>query len=820
MKNIILFFTVFFFTCNVNSQDSAALKLWYTKPADNWNEALPIGNGRLGAMVFGNPECELLQLNEETFWAGSPHNNVNPESKECLVKVRDLIFEGKYAEAQILANDSIVNPVNGMPYQPIGDLRIHFPGHENYTNYYRDLDIAHAVSSVSYTIDGVTYKREMISSFTEQVLIIRLTADKPGQINCEISMNSPNDYERKIIDNQVVVTGISKDHEGIEGRVKFYSIVKPEIQGGSIEQKDTSLVIKNADEAIVYLSIATNFVNYKDISANPEERARQSMRLHDGKKYDELVQNHVDFYHEYFKRVSLDLGKTESVSKPIDIRLEEYKTADDPQMVVLYFQYGRYLLICSSQPGGQPATLQGIWNHLRKPPWESKYTININCEMNYWPAEVTNLTELNEPMFSMLEDISVTGREGARDLYDARGWVAHHNTDIWRVTGIFDRAIYGLWQSGSSWLTQHLWQHYLYTGDVEFLKETYSIMKGAAEFYVDELVEEPHTGYLVIAPSNSPENKYLGLASASAGTTMDNQLLFDLFNNVITSSEILNRDKEFADTLKDLLTRIAPMQIGQYSQLQEWLYDWDDTADHHRHVSHLYGLYPSNQISPYRSPELFQAARNSLQYRGDESTGWSMGWKVNLWARLLDGNHAYKLITDQISPAVRPGQKDKGGTYVNLLDAHPPFQIDGNFGCTAGIAEMLMQSHDGFIYVLPALPDNWKDGEVKGLKARGGFTIDIKWKEGKIKMLTVHSELGGNCRLRTLDPLHYKNSTLIPQAEGENNNPYYQLNKIKDPLISPEAQIEDIRLKPTYLYDVDTKAGGTYWFVLSDVINE
>ena len=793
-------------------QSDHNLKLWYERPANDWNEALPIGNGRLGAMVFGNPQQEHLQLNEETVWAGSPHNNVHAESAKYIPKVRELIFKGKYAEAQKLANEKIKNPINGMPYQPVGDLYINMPDHENFTNYYRELDIENAITSVSYNVEGINYKREIFSSFTDQVIIVRLTADKPEMINCDISLSSLQNHNIRIKDEKIILSGNSSDHEGVEGKVKFDVHVLPKIKTGHLEKTDSNITIKKANEATLYISIGTNFINYKDISGNPEKKALSFLESSLQKSYKDAKKDHIAFYKKYFDRVTLDLGTTDSIKNPTDLRIKQFKLGNDPQLAALYFQFGRYLLISSSQPGGQPANLQGIWNHLMKPPWESKYTININFEMNYWPSEITNLSELAQPMFQLIKDLSETGKESASVLYGARGWVAHHNTDIWRVSGIFDRAFYGLWQSGSSWLTQHLWQHYLFTGDTNFLADNYPIMKSAAQFYLDVLVEEPNTGYLVICPSNSPENKYLGLASASAGTTMDNQLLFDLFNNVINSTEILDTDHDFADTIKSTLQELAPMQIGQYSQLQEWLYDWDDTSDHHRHVSHLYGLYPSNQISAYRTPELFEAAKNSLLYRGDESTGWSMGWKVNLWARLLDGNHAYKLITDQISPAVRPGMKDKGGTYFNLLDAHPPFQIDGNFGCAAGIAEMLLQSHDGAIHILPALPDVWKEGEVQGLKARGGFELDIRWKEGKIFDFEIHSSLGGNCRIRSCHPIQLKNGENLKEAVGSNPNPYYQVNEIKTPIFSEKANIQLPELKETYLYDFITDPGNSYIF--------
>jgi alpha-L-fucosidase 2 len=739
---------------------------------------------------------------------------VNEESAPYLKIVRDLIFEGKYAESHKVANENIKSPVNGMPYQTVGDLYLSFHNHENYSNYYRELDISNAISKVSYKVDGVKYTREIFASFPDDIIMIKLSASEPGKLNFDISLTSPQQHNVIVSNKMLEMKGITTDHEGIPGKVNFTTMVKPLIVNGEINPKDTILTIQNSDEVILYVSTSTNFIKYNDITGNPDKKAANFLELAMNSDYETAKKNHIEFYKSYFERVKLDLGKTDSTNKPTNVRIQEFKHGNDPQLATLYFQFGRYLLISSSQPGGQPANLQGIWNHMLKPPWESKYTININCEMNYWPAEVTNLTELNEPLFRMIQELSITGRESANKLYNARGWVVHHNTDIWRVTGIFDQATYGMWQSGSNWLTQHLWQHYLFSGDVDFLREYYPIMKSAAQFYVDELVVEPNKGYLVIGPSNSPENKYMNIASSSAGTTMDNQLLFDLFSNVIHSSEILGVDKEFADTLKMVKEKLAPMQIGQYNQLQEWLYDWDNPEDKHRHVSHLYGLYPSNQISPYRSPELFQAAKQSLIYRGDESTGWSMGWKVNLWARLLDGNHAFKLIKDQISPAKRPNGEVHGGTYPNLLDAHPPFQIDGNFGCTSGIAEMLVQSHDGFVYILPALPDDWSNGKVEGLKIRGGFEIDITWEQGKLKTFKVYSDLGGNLRLRVKNEIISKSGTELKKATGINPNPLFTINPIKEPLISGKAKIQLPEITQTFLYDIDTQSGKEYIFEL------
>jgi alpha-L-fucosidase 2 len=812
-KNIFILLSIFaLLSCNHKEKQPETLKLWYEQPAKDWNEALPVGNGRLGAMVFGTPESEHLQLNEETVWAGGPHNNVNPETAPYLIKVRNLIFAGKYAESHKVANENIKSYQNGMPFQTMGDLYLKSKGCETYTDYYRELDISNAIAKVRFKVNDTEYTREIFSSFPDQVIIVRLTANKPSSINFDMALTSPQKHNLTVQDNQVIMKGITTDHEGIPGQVKFTTIARPIIRNGDLVPNDTTLSIVNANEVVIYISAGTNFKNYHDISGDPDAAANTHLALALNSDYQTAKANHISFYKSYFDRVKLDLGTTDSIHNPTNIRIQQFKEGNDPQLAALYFQYGRYLLISSSQPGGQPATLQGIWNHMLNPPWESKYTININCEMNYWPAEVTNLTELSEPLFQMIKDLSATGRESARTLYHARGWVAHHNTDIWRVTGIFDRATYGMWQSGGNWLSQHLWQHYLFTGDTAFLKEYYPIMKSAAQFFVDDLVEEPHTGYLVISPSNSPENKYMNIASSSAGTTMDNELMFDLFSNVIRSSQILGADKEFADTLRQLKKRLAPLQIGQYNQLQEWLYDWDDPNDKHRHVSHLYGLYPSNQISPYRNPDLFQAAKQSLIYRGDESTGWSMGWKVNLWARLLDGNHALKLIKDQISPAKKPNGEVNGGTYPNLLDAHPPFQIDGNFGCTAGIAEMLLQSQDGFVFILPALPDEWQNGSVKGLKARGGFEFDLAWEHGQLKTFTVYSELGGNLRLRTKDDITSPAGTTLKLAEGDNPNPLFAVNIIQKPLVSKKANVKPLVLDKTYLYDIPTKKGATYTF--------
>jgi alpha-L-fucosidase 2 len=899
------YFILFILLLSVQEILSQDLKLWYNKPAAKWVEALPVGNGRIGAMIFGGAGQDHIQFNEETLWTGEPRSYSRPGAYKYLDTIRQLLFAGKQKEAEALAEkefmglksnegkkDVWVNKIlqykeaakanfddskwktmkvpsydgwevigfegldgavwlrtsfelpaswsakelvldlnrisnydltyingkligsqeNNEPrkykipkdllhagknniaiqvlnyadkggiqgykdttkhigiysandestkislngqwkyfiqdddppaigvyqasYQPFGDLFLNFKNTEQATGYRRELDLENAIASTNYSIDGVNYKREYFVSQPNQVLAINLTASKKSSLSFELAVTSPHkNYTVSRIDNNTIALSVKIRNGVLRGE----SYVQVKTTGGHLKFENGKLIIERADEVTVYLTAGTNYKNYHDVSANPAAPCISALTSIKGRSYQQIKATHSKEYQQYFNTFSMDLGKSENEKLPTDERLEKFASSDDPSFVALYLQYGRYLLIASSRPGTRPANLQGIWNDQLNPPWGSKYTTNINLEMNYWPAEALNLSPMHEPLFKMLEELAETGRQTAKDHYNAPGWVLHHNTDLWRGTAPINAANHGIWVTGGAWLCRHLWAHYLFTQDKNFLQHTgYPIMKEAALFFNSFLIKDPKTGWLISTPSNSPEQG--GLV---AGPTMDHQIIRGLFNSVVTASALLNIDSTLRNTLKEKIKQIAPNQIGKYGQLKEWMQDVDDTTNKHRHISHLWAVHPGNEINWDDTPELMKAAMQSLLYRGDAATGWSLGWKINCWARFKDGDHAFRLVQMLMSPA-----KNGAGSYPNLFDAHPPFQIDGNFGGAAGIGEMILQSHTKYIDILPALPAALPIGGVKGYCARGGFVFDIKWSEGKLQELTVTSKAGQPLLLR------------------------------------------------------------------------
>ena len=721
-----------------------ALCLWYAQPAEKWTDALPIGNGRMGAMIFGGVFDERIQFNEDTLWKGFPHDYDRAGAGDHLAEIRQLLFDGKIKEAvEVARTNFLSDPVRQKAYQPFGDLRLHFLGEGNVTNYHRELNLDSATAVTTYRLGDVRFERDVFASYPDQAVVMRITADKLHSVSFTLKMDSPqtNSQTSIIVADTLALTG-QVETNGL----RFESRVRVLCDGGTLTTNGNIINVDKANAATLFLVAATSFKNFQDISGNPAERCAKNLNSVSRKSFDAVLAAHLADYRSLFRRVSLSLGHTAHADLPTDVRLQSIRRdglETDSALAALYFQYGRYLLISSSRSGGQPANLQGLWNEELNPPWESKWTLNINCEMNYWPAELCNLSECAEPLFAMIHDLAVGGARTAKDQYGAGGWVVHHNTDLWRGTAPINN-IDGVWPTGGAWLCYHLWEHYLFTGDKAFLARAYPDMKGASLFFVDALVKDPKTGWLVTSPSFSPEEGGL-----CYGPTMDNQLIRALLDSTIAAAAIFQTDETFVAQLKKTRDQLPPNQVGQHGQLQEWLADVDVPNNNHRHMSPLWALYPGAEISPANA-KIWDAAKLLLKWRAGGSTGWSYAWRIPLWARVGDGEYAHSQLSGLLQKRTLP----------NLFDLCGPFQIDGNFGATAGVVEMLLQSQwteerDGktlrIISLLPALPKAWPTGSFTGLCARDGFVVDLNWENGAVKHAVIHSKLGKPILLRSGD---------------------------------------------------------------------